>query len=257
MPNGKHSRSAERALSILSVLAQADDSMGITELARTTGFSKSTVHLSLQTMRALGFVEQDESSGRYGLGLAAAQLGTAALDNSRLVTMLQGRMRDLADRSKEAVSLGIRVNHEVVFIKRFETSHVLRTSIREGTRMPLHASASGKALMMGMSLEEICAVFPEERLPEQATNTLLTRSDLLIEWEKTVAQGYATSNDEFVDGVSAAAVPVRVGKRVVASISIAGPTSRFRATNWIAELRELTEPGWPGMALAPATGEAS
>lgn len=43
-----------------------------------------------------------------------------------------------------------------------------------------------------------------------------------------------------MDGISAVAVPVRLGERVVASISIAGPTSRFRADDWLDDLAALT-----------------
>lgn len=239
MSNEKRSRSVEKALAVLCALARSDGPVGISELARQTGLSKSTVHLSVQTMRAAGFVEQEDGSGRYILGLAAAQLGAAALDQSRLVDMLASPMKELADRSREAVSLGVRAGDHVVFVKRFETAHVLRTSIREGTRMPLHASASGKVLLLDLSQDEILELYPNEALPEQARNTLTERSALLDELEVTRDQGYSTSHDEFLDGVSGAAVPVRLGSRVVASVSIAGPTARFRAHDWIDDLKGL------------------
>lgn len=245
--NPKRSRSVERALAVLCALARADGPIGISELSRQTGFSKSTVHLSLQSMRASGFVEQHAGSSGYVLGLAAAQLGAAALDQSRLVDMLAAPMRNLADRSSEAVSLGIRTGSDVVFVKRFETSHVLRTSIREGTRMPLHASASGKVLLLDLTIDELLELYPEEHLPVQASGTLRSRADLFADLEVTRAQGYSTSRDEFMDGVSAAAVPVRLGQRIVASVSIAGPTSRFDAEEWIPDLKELV-----ASASAPA-----
>lgn len=239
MVNEKRSRSVERALTVLCALAKSGGPTGISEIARLTGFSKSTVHLSLQTMRSVGFVEQEPDSGRYVLGLAAAQLGGAALDQTRLIEMLSAPMQRLCERSSEAVSLGLRAIDQVVFVKRYETSHVLRTSIREGTRMPLHASASGKVLLLGMSEDEILGIYPDELLPEQASNTLKLRSDLLAELELVRERGYSTSHDEYVDGVSAAAVPVQIGSRVVASVSIAGPTARFRAEEWIDDLKAI------------------
>lgn len=245
---------------MLCTIAAADEPVGVSEIARRTGVSKSTVHLSIQTMRVAGFVEQDEPSGRYVLGLAAAQLGAAALGQSRLIAAVAGPMRELAERSSEAVSLGVRSGDEVVFIKRYETSHVLRTSIREGTRMPLHASASGKCILVGLSDEEILRLYPDEALPAQASNTLTGRSDLIEELARVRAQGYATSNDEYLDGVSGAAVPVRIGSEVVASLSIAGPTARFRADEWIEDLKAVvTLPSLspPTEARAPLGREAS
>lgn len=228
-------------MAVLCTIARSEEPVGVSEISRQTGVSKSTVHLSIQTMRALHFVEQDQVSGRYVLGLAAAQLGAAALGQSRLIAAMADPMRDLADRSREAVSLGVRSGDVVVFIKRFETSHVLRTSIREGTRMPLHASASGKCILLGLSIDEIHDMYPDEQLPEQARNTLTVRSELLDELDAVRRRGYATSHDEFLDGVSGAAVPVRLGGEVVASLSIAGPTARFGADGWIDDLKAIVE----------------
>lgn len=236
------SRSVERALNVLCELAKADAPVGISEIARRTGYSKSTVHLGLRTMLEMNFVVQDPESGRYSVGLAAAQLGVTARENSQLITMLSSPMSELAIRSNEAVSLGIRVDSEVLFIKRFETSYALGTSIREGTRMPLHTSAAGKALLMGMSDEQILALFPEEHLPRDGSHAERERTQLLEEIHQAREVGYVTSSDEWRLGISAAAVPVSLGNDVVASVSIAGPTSRFRADLWVTDLRALADP---------------
>lgn len=243
MQNDKpRSRSVERALTILRELAKSEDPVGISDLARRTGCSKSTVYLSLQTMRAMNFVVQDPGTERYGLGLAAAQLGGAARDNSRLVTALADPMSELAARSSEAVSLGVRAGDEVLFVKRFETTHALGTSIREGTRMPLHTSAAGKAILMGLDDNELRALFPDESLPVEGSNFVGNRTDLLNELVKARSAGYSTSEDEWRAGISAAAVPIVIGDEVVASVSIAGPTSRFRASLWVEELLALARP---------------
>lgn len=114
--------------------------------------------------------------------------------------------------------------------------------------MPLHASASGKCLLLDESKEGLLRLYPNEELPEQAGKTLRARTQLLAELEVVRARGYATSHDEYLDGVSGAAVPVWLGDRVAASLSIAGPTARFRADGWIEDL--LTIVRFPGSQLA-------
>lgn len=239
----------ERAFAVLFAIAGSEEPLGVSEIARRTGVSKSTIHLSIQTLRSLHVVEQDPVSDRYVLGFAAAQLGVAAQSQSSLIAAIAEPMRDLALRSKEAVSLGVRTGSDVVFVKRFETSHVLRTNIREGTRMPLHASASGKVILLGLSRDELLELYPDEQLPQQASNTLATRRDLFEELDLIRERGYSTSHDEYVDGVSGAAVPVRVGGAVVASLSIAGPTNRFRADEWVDDLTHIV--ALPDNPLAP------
>lgn len=244
MSNGngvvRRSRSVERALAVLSALAAAPEPMGVSDIARRVGLPKSTVHLSLQTMRTLGFVEQEVDTDRYGLGLHAAQLGLNAADRSRVLTYLSQPMQQLAQRSGEAVSFGIRQDCSVVFIQRYETAHVLSTNIRVGTYMPLHASATGKVILAAMSEAQLTEIYPEEPLPQQSEKSLRTRTELLAELAEVRRRGYARNLDEFHDGVSAAAVAVRLGADVVGGVSIAGPTVRFRAEDWIEELRAIT-----------------
>lgn len=176
------------------------------------------------------------------LGLAAAQLGAAALDQSRLVAAMAPAMQELATRSREAVSLGIQADHDVLFIKRVETAHVLRTSIREGSWMPLHASASGKCLLARMSDGEIDRLYPSDTtLPASASRTIRTRAELKREVDQVRERGYATNSDEFLDGVTGAAVPVKLGQSTVASLSLAGPTGRVRAEEWVDELLAVSQ----------------
>jgi DNA-binding IclR family transcriptional regulator len=127
-------------------------------------------------------------------------------------------------------------------VKRYETAYRLGTSITVGSRMPLHASASGKCLLAGLSEAEIAEIYPDEELPFQSTNTIGDRTALFAEMREVRARGYAFNTDEFLDGVSALAVPVRLGDKVVASLSIAGPTTRFRASDWVEDLRGLITP---------------
>ncbi|WP_052665233.1 IclR family transcriptional regulator [Nitriliruptor alkaliphilus] len=240
----------ERALAVLCAVAEDAEPTGVSEVARRTGLPKSTVHLSLQTLRHAGFVQQDETSDRYVLGLQAALIGVHAAERSAVAAALAPGMQELAARSSEAVSLGVRSDRSVVFVKRFETSHVLRTSIRTGTRMPLHASASGKCLLAEMSEDELVELYPDEVLPAQASNTIRERSTLLEELARIRERGYSHARDEFLDGISGVAVPVRFGTKVVAAVSVAGPTSRLNAEDWVADLQALTTPADPAVIAA-------
>jgi DNA-binding IclR family transcriptional regulator len=79
-------------------------------------------------------------------------------------------------------------------------------------------------------------------LPVQGSNFVGSRTDLLKQLATAREVGYTTSEDEWRAGVSAAAVPIAIGGEVVASVSIAGPTSRFRASLWVDDLLALAHP---------------
>jgi DNA-binding IclR family transcriptional regulator len=120
-----------------------------------------------------------------------------------------------------------------LFVQRVESPEVLRADIRPGARMPLHASASGKALLATMTDEEFERHLPEPDLPASARLTLRERDALLAEMYLIRAQGYARQIDEFVDGIAAVAAPIfDACDRPMAALSIAGPVGRFDEDAW-------------------------
>ena len=135
-------RNATRALAVLADRGP----LRLTDLAAELGLGKSTVHLLVQTLYADGLVEQDPLTRAYRVGLRVFEIGATAVEQLGFGARLTGAMEELARRSNESVSLGVLNAGSVLFVQRVESPEILRADIRPGTRMPLHASASGKAL---------------------------------------------------------------------------------------------------------------
>src|SRR3712207_831842 len=80
--------------------------MGVTELAGAVGLPKTTTHGLLRTLLAVGFVEQDQRTGRYALGAGLLGLGSHYLDANELRSRASNWADSLAARSGFAVRLG-------------------------------------------------------------------------------------------------------------------------------------------------------
>jgi DNA-binding IclR family transcriptional regulator len=209
----------------------------LTALAGELRLGKSTVHLLLQTLRDHGMVDYDPATSTYGVGLRVFEIGATAIEQRGFGARLVGPMEELGRRCNESVSLGVLNAGSVLIVQRIESSEILRADIRPGTRMPLHASASGKALLATMADHEINQLLPESPLPASARMTHRHRNGLLAEIRLIRERGYAKQTEEFVDGISAVATPVlAAGGRALAALSIAGPSSRFDELNWSALL---------------------
>jgi DNA-binding IclR family transcriptional regulator len=247
---GRRLRTVSNALRLLHVLSENGTSMGVSELGRRLSLGKSTVHLLLQTLCDEGFTEPEDGGRRYRLGVGAFEVGAAALDHLKLGAHLDPPMERLAGLSKEAVSLTIRSDRHAVIVKRFESTQILRAEIRLGTRMPLHSSASGKCLLAELSRHEIDELYPDDQLPEVTPRTIKTRAALLRELKEVRGRSYALNLDEFTVGVAAVAVPVRDKHGMVrAALSIAGPTARFDAHQWLERLQDTSEEMTHGIGL--------
>lgn len=237
-PNGaRRVKSVINAIRVLEVLKSAPEPLRLSEISERLGLRKTTVHLLLTTLAEFNFVQRHGALGHYRLGLGAFEVGAAAVDRLNLPPDLGPPMERLADRSMEAVSLAVRSGRNALIVRRYESAQILRAEIGIGTRMPLHASASGKVLLASMTRGQLEELYPNNELPDAAGARIKTKPELLRELDKVRRAGHATNRDEFVLGVAAIAAPVvdRHG-RTVAALSIAGPTTRFEGIKWVREL---------------------
>ena len=61
-------KSLQKALEILNLFTEKPV-LGVTEVSEYFGLYKSTVHNILSTLKAMEYLEQDEETGKYRLGI--------------------------------------------------------------------------------------------------------------------------------------------------------------------------------------------
>ena len=78
------SQSLERGLAILSAFTSTRPLLGVSELAREVGLSRSSAHRYIATLATLGYLEQDRATRRYRLGPRVLDLGFSAINSMEL-----------------------------------------------------------------------------------------------------------------------------------------------------------------------------
>lgn len=231
-------RSVERALSILQLFALGEAEIGLSEISGRVGLHQSTVFRLLATLSAAGFTQQNPLTGRYRLGLSALTLGQAFLRHSDLRQIAEPSLGVLRDRSGETVHLATLDGTQVVYLEKLPGLHPIGLmSSRVGDRAPAHCTGLGKALL---------AQIPDAALRESYrggltgfTPSTITRiTALLTEMEKVRQAGFAIDDEEHEPGVVCVAAPVSDSRRVVAAISVSGPSDRIREKIRTARLPE-------------------
>jgi len=219
------SQSVERALAVLSCIAEAADDIGVSEIAARTGLSISTAHRLVQALRTAGYVAQDERTERYHLGPGAVALGRRA--EARLgFDRLLPHLRALGARTGESISLGTRVGSEMLVVLHVDSPHPLRFDQIPGSRVPLHASAIGKVLL-AFSADpegEIRALGPLLKVTEA---TITDPAALLQDVMKTRRRGWSINDGERDVGVRTIAAPLLGGDGTAwAGVAVQGPAAR-------------------------------
>lgn len=97
-----HIQSVERAAAILRLLSGRTRRLGVVELSGELSLPKGTVHGLLRALQRVGFVEQDQETGKYQLGAALLHMGSSYLDGNELRARGLNWSDSLARRTQEA-----------------------------------------------------------------------------------------------------------------------------------------------------------
>src|SRR3954463_16833522 len=199
-------QSVDRALTILELLAREGDA-GVTEIAAELGVHKSTAFRLLAPLEAHRLVEQDGDRGRYRLGVGNLRLAGATTARLDLVTEARPVCRQLATDTGETVNITVRSETSALYLDQVAGSSALQSHNWVGQHIPLHATSNGKVLLSGLEGDRLGEVLGS--LPRYTSLTITTRSKLRAEVAHVRECGYAIAIDEFEEGLTAMAAPVR------------------------------------------------
>jgi IclR family acetate operon transcriptional repressor len=221
------SQTLDRALNVLLEVGRSGASgLGLAECSRLLGYSKPTTHRILRTLTRRGFLEVDDERGVYTLGIANLRLGMAFLHQLDLRREALPLLRQLVEKSRETVHLGVLSGADVVYIEKVESPQAVRMFSQVGHTMPAHSTGIGKAILAHLPAEERAAILPE-RIESRTPATITSRAELENHFAEVRRRGYSTDDVENEDGIRCVGAPVfdHTGS-VCAGISIAGPAVR-------------------------------
>lgn len=221
-------RSVDRALSILLTLADGKR-RSLTELSEDIGISTSTTFRLLASLAQYRFVDREEESGRYRLGIACLELARAYQAGDTIRHAAMPELEALRDRTWETVHLAVLDNMEIVYLDKVQGLHAIGLmSSRVGSRAPAYCTGVGKAMLAHADPQFVRQHFQRVGL-KRFTDTTIDSVDVLIEHLALVREcGYALDNGEHEGEVRCVAAPIfdRSG-RVIAAISVSGPKGRM------------------------------
>jgi len=233
-------QSIERALLILETLSRYPQGIGVTELGTCVGLHKSTAHRLLSTLRAFGYVEQYRDSERYRLGNKILSLGLEVLANLDFRKEALPFMRELVEISRETVQLAVLDSHQVLVVERDQSPETITVNL--GLRADVHCTAEGKVLLAYRRVEDVVRILNESQMRQYTVNTITDVNNMLAQLEKVRNQGYAINAEELAEGLRAVAAPVfDHSGRVIAALSISGPTSRLTLERMVRLVTVLKE----------------
>ncbi|WP_058485731.1 IclR family transcriptional regulator [Defluviitalea phaphyphila] len=221
-------QSVDRALSILEVLSNYEEGLGLAELSSKLGLHKSTVHRLLATLIVKGYVEQSSLTNKYKITLKLFELGNKKISNINILEIARPYLKELMKKTNEVVHLVIRENIDIIYIDKVESENTIRMHSKIGRRSPMYCTAVGKAIMAGLEEEEVQDIWNKSEIKQYTDFTITDFNDMKKELERIRKKGFAIDEQENELDVRCigAAIFDYTGKPY-AAISISGPVTRM------------------------------
>lgn len=221
-------QSVVHAIDLLESFKGDYDEMGVTELSKRLDLHKNNVFRLLATLESRGYIEQNKETGNYRLGIKVLELGQEFVKHIGLLKQAQPVMRELLAKCNENVYVSVLRGNNCIYIDGLESSHVVKVMSRIGHRLPIHATASGKVLVAGESMDEVLAMLTNEALTSFTKNTITSREAFIAELKHVHEQGFAMDNEELDEEVRCIAAPIKdYMRKTVGAVSISAPSARM------------------------------
>jgi IclR family acetate operon transcriptional repressor len=220
-------QSVDRAISLLEAISESGrDGVALSTLARRVGLIPSTAYRILDTLVRRGCAIKDETSRRYFPG-PALRVGRTDNELALLRRKARRHLRDLARTSGETANLAIIGRGGLTFVDQIVSAQLVRVVPQSGGPLPIHATASGKALLAAMPPSRVAQYTAKGALVRFTQRTIVTRDALIAHLEKVRRAGYATDDEEMAPGGRCVAAVVQNDGRALAALSVSGPTVRM------------------------------
>ena len=155
---------AAHALAVLRLLARHVAPLPAATIARELGLPRSSVYHLLAVLRDTGFVVHLPAERRYGLGVAAFELGSAYARQEPLRWIARTVLAELVARTTHNGHFAVLHGQDVLYLieERAPGRPSLVTDV--GVRLPAHLTASGRAMLAALPSAQVTALYPAGRL---------------------------------------------------------------------------------------------
>lgn len=254
------------ALDILELFQGEHEELSFTALNGKLKLSKNSMFRLLATLESRHYIERNNRTGEYRLGLNTLSLGQTYIKQAGVLSRAKPELARIVASSNETSTISVRSGFFSTCLDASETSHPVRVTPRIGFRFPLHCTSAGKVLLAHMSRAERDEYFSAGNLERYTKQTITDVGKVKMELQKIFRCGYAVDRDEYDEGVSCVGAPFRKCSGEIAGVvCVTGPSPRFTDQRIESELvplvicaaRAISEKlGYSTTAIAGAVPEA-
>jgi IclR family transcriptional regulator, acetate operon repressor len=220
-------RQAAYVLDIFEYFARTRKPAALAEIADHFGWPRSSTFNLLSTLAEKGYLYEPRPRTGYYPTPRWLALARSISEAEPLPDWTHALIAELSAETGETAALAAPAGTMAVFIDVVESSAAIRYFAQIGHRVPIHATASGRALLLQYSKDERDALYRKIEFKQYGPTTPISIDAVEAELRQSVERGYCRSFADYSRDLAGAAQPLPVGDRRL-SVVVAGPEFRMR-----------------------------
>jgi len=233
----------ETCVKILALFTDDEPMLSVGEIAQALDLPRSTAYRYVAALRSHGLIEEAPDGDGVRLGSRILELA-AAMSRKPLRELALPYMERVARLTGETVILCALREHVGVCLEKVDGHHALRVAHELGDTYPLHAGATGKAILAFLDPKRQDEIIADVGLPSFTSTTITDPDRLKADLARVRERGFAESEGEAIEETLGMAVPIFAASGgILASIGISAPTYRAQGEDRTRLIRMLVDAG--------------
>ena len=221
-------KQAANVLDILEFFARIRRPATLTEIAQEFSWPRSSTFNMVGTLVERGFLYEPKPRNGYYPTPRWLTLAGQIAQAEPLPPSLHRLLLDVAKDTGETVHVAAPAGDRVVCLDVVESQSAIRYFTEVGKRLPIHATATGRAILAQYSPTERKSILGKIRYERYQPASPMSAAAVEAEVERGLAQGWFQGATEFTPDVQGLAVMLPLSGRPL-SVAVAGPTFRMEA----------------------------
>lgn len=216
----------EKIFTVLEAVGKTKGNNSVSVIQKLTGFPRSTVHRTLQSMEKAGMIVYIQDKG-YSISQRLQILCLSSNQNTDFLEVMIPLAKNISEKTQETVSVNVINDMERICVYRAEGKKRAISNVHMGDRGPLFIGSTGRMLAASLSPSKFEKAFLDSE--KNGIINAANKKEIMEKIEKCRQDGYAVSSEELYGGCWSIAVPIIsvITKETIGALSINSVISSF------------------------------
>lgn len=220
-------KQAANVLELIEFFAAHRKPATLAEIAKHFDWPRSSTFNLLGTLASRGFLYEPRGRGAYYPSPVWSALIQQIDAADPIPHQLHHLLERLVELTGETAVLAAASGSSAVFVDAVESPHAVRYTAKPGKMIPLHVTATGRALLAQMTPADRAGILRRATFERYTPSTLMSVAAVEKEVRKSQERGWFEGNAEFTHDLGGVALPLTLPHRQFA-VLLAGPMFRVK-----------------------------